>query len=109
LWSHYAGAGPYIDFVRGGTLDSACKKTLLPDIHIFTESKLDWVKLPEDALVKKEFYTQQEVWPKESIERFNAIKADVSKWRKDTTVFWKGQVDLLKGEELVECLGKLQV
>src|SRR5262245_11050644 len=33
LWSHYAGAGPLVKFVRVGTLDNP--DLLPPDIHIF--------------------------------------------------------------------------
>src|SRR3546814_4178318 len=35
LWSHYAGAGPVIRFVRIGTLDDP--DLLRPDIHIRSE------------------------------------------------------------------------
>src|SRR5437899_4622631 len=40
VWSHYAGAGPAVHFVRVGTLDrpDVCP----PDIHIFTASKQPW-------------------------------------------------------------------
>ena len=44
LWSHYAGAGPLVTFVRVGTLDEPDQ--LPPDIHIFTASKQPWVVLP---------------------------------------------------------------
>jgi hypothetical protein len=67
------------------------------------------VTLPEGALIKEEFYNQEEVWSKESIARFNAIKNEVSQWRKDTSVFWKGQVELLEGEELDGCLGRMKI
>ena len=36
VWSHYAGAGPLLRFVRVGTLDEP--ERLPPDIHIFTAS-----------------------------------------------------------------------
>lgn len=44
LWSHYAGAGHRVSFVRVGTLDEPDR--LPPDIHIFTSSKQPWVVLP---------------------------------------------------------------
>ena len=44
VWSHYAGAGDAIRFVRVGTLDEPGR--LPPDIHIFTASKQPWVVLP---------------------------------------------------------------
>jgi hypothetical protein len=37
LWSHYAGAGDAVCFVRVGTLDEPDR--LPPDIHIYTRSK----------------------------------------------------------------------
>src|SRR3546814_2499843 len=47
LWSHYAGAGPVIRFVRIGTLDDP--DLLRPDIHIFTASKQPWSVIPPAA------------------------------------------------------------
>ena len=44
VWSHYAGAGPLLSFVRVGTLDDPDR--LPPDIHIFTASKQPWVMIP---------------------------------------------------------------
>lgn len=73
LWSNYAGAGPAIRFVRGGTLDDPSRVT--PDIHIFTESKQPWVVFPEDAHVVPAFYRFSDVWPAESLTRFKAALA----------------------------------
>ncbi len=42
LWSHYAGAGDRICFVRVGTLDAPDR--LPPDIHLFTSSKQPWCR-----------------------------------------------------------------
>ena len=47
LWSNYAGAGPWVKFVRVGTLDHP--DLLPPDIHIFTASKEPWLVLPQDV------------------------------------------------------------
>jgi hypothetical protein len=47
VWSNYAGAGPFIRFVKVGTLDQP--DNLPPDIHIFTASKQPWVVLPPAA------------------------------------------------------------
>ncbi len=44
LWSHYAGAGDVVCFVRVGSLDEPDR--LPPDIHIFTSSKQLWIVLP---------------------------------------------------------------
>ena len=67
LWSHYAGAGEKIAFVRVGTLDHA--ERVPPDIHIFTASKLPWVVLPEGATAVAEYYRARDHWPAESLAR----------------------------------------
>lgn len=67
LWSHYAGAGPLVKFVRVGTLDEADR--LPPDIHIFTASKQPWVVLPEETPAVPEYYDRQAYWPPESLAR----------------------------------------
>ena len=54
LWSHYAGAGDAVCFVRVGTLDDA--RRLPPDIHIFTSSKQPWVVLPPGTPAVAEYY-----------------------------------------------------
>jgi hypothetical protein len=71
VWSHYAGAGPVISFVRVGTLDNP--DALPPDIHIFTESKQPWVVLPAGMPAVAVYYDRQQHWPKESLERLAAL------------------------------------
>lgn len=71
LWSHYAGAGDAIRFVRVGTLDEP--DHLPPDIHIFTSSKQPWVTLPSDIPAVPEYYKREEFWPKESLARRNHL------------------------------------
>ena len=73
VWSVYAGAGPDVLFVRVGTLDDpdACP----PDIHIYTESKQPWVVLPQETPAMAQYYRRSEHWPKESLERREALLA----------------------------------
>jgi len=71
LWSHYAGAGAAIAFVRVGTLDEPDR--LPPDIHIFTESKQPWVVLPPDTPAVPQYYRRGEYWPAESLARRKAL------------------------------------
>ena len=71
LWSHYAGAGPIVSFVRVGTLDNP--DALPPDIHIFTASKQPWVVLPTSMPAVPEYYEREKYWPKESLERRRAL------------------------------------
>jgi hypothetical protein len=67
VWSHYAGAGPLVKFVRVGTLDNP--DLLPPDIHIFTASKQPWVVLPEGTPAVPVYYEREEHWPAESLAR----------------------------------------
>jgi hypothetical protein len=81
VWSSYAGAGPFSSFVRVGTLDAESKKRVTPDVHIYTESKVDWVKLPEGALVMDKFYNPAEVWSEESRKRWDVLKPQIEGWK----------------------------
>ena len=69
LWSDY-GRRP-IRFVRVGTLDDPAR--IEPDVHIFTRSRLPWVRLPENARVFELYYDVNKEWPAESLERRRAI------------------------------------
>jgi hypothetical protein len=73
LWSHYAGGGDAVSFVRVGTLDEPDR--LPPDVHIFTASKQPWVVLPPGVPAVPEYYKSTELWPKESLERRAALLA----------------------------------
>jgi len=73
VWSHYAGAGDALSFVRVGTLDEPDR--LPPDIHIFTASKQPWVVIPADMPAVPEYYKAAERWPQESLERRTALLA----------------------------------
>ncbi len=71
LWSHYAGSGDKVCFVRVGTLEEPDR--LPPDIHIFTASKQPWVLLPPDAPAVREYYDRKKYWPAASLERRAAL------------------------------------
>jgi hypothetical protein len=73
LWSHYAGPGEKVSFVRVGTLDEP--DHLPPDIHIFTASKQAWVVLPEGTPAVAEYYDLKTYWPEESLARREALRA----------------------------------
>ena len=72
LWSHYSGGGPALAFIRVGTLDDPDQCP--PDVHIYTASKVPWVRLPDDARSFAEFYDPREVWPAEAKARAKAAK-----------------------------------
>ncbi len=71
LWSTYPGSGPRFFYVRVGALDNpdACG----PDVHIFTESKQPWVRLPPDTPVFEQFYDRESVWPAASLRRRQVV------------------------------------
>lgn len=77
LWSNYAGGGDAFRFVRVGTLDNPDR--FPPDIHIFTESKQPWVRLPPDLPAVPEYYDREVYWPKPSLERRASWLASQSK------------------------------
>ncbi|HUO19708.1 MAG TPA: GFA family protein [Steroidobacteraceae bacterium] len=71
LWSHYAGAGEALRFVRVGTLDDP--DAFPPDIHIYTESKQPWVLIPAGARAVPQYYKSAEVWSEASLARRRAV------------------------------------
>lgn len=79
LWSHYAGAGPVIRFVRVGTLDQP--DSLPPDIHIFTRSKQPWVQLDPAIPAVEEYYARETMWPAGSLERREAIRPRIEAYQ----------------------------
>jgi hypothetical protein len=77
VWSNYAGAGPWVRFVRVGTLDEPDR--LPPDIHIFTASKQPWVVLSPDVPAVPEYYDRKLHWPPESLVRREALLARIAR------------------------------
>jgi len=77
LWSNYSGAGDAVRFVRVGTLEDPDR--LPPDIHIFTSSKQPWVVIPPGMPAVPEYYDRKKYWPKESLERREALMARLQK------------------------------
>ena len=73
LYSEYGR--PEVRFVRAGTLDQPSGIT--PDVHIFTRSKLGWVRLPESVPAFEVYYDTKAVWPRASLERHGQQHAQV--------------------------------
>ncbi len=71
LWSHYAGMGGKVCFIRVGTLDNP--DMLPPDIHIYTDSKQPWVILGDDKPAVSEYYSKKDHWPEASLDRWRAV------------------------------------
>jgi hypothetical protein len=70
VWSDY-GRRPALRFVRVGTLDQP--HAIAPDAHIFTRSKVPWLRLPEGAPAFEIFYDLKTQWPAASLARREAI------------------------------------
>ncbi len=77
LYSHYKGFKSAVSFVRVGTLDkpAACR----PDIHIYTSTRVPWVSLPVAAKAVPEYYSMQDVWSEDSIQRHQQLTAQLAK------------------------------
>src|SRR5262245_42244668 len=72
LWSNY-GHRPQIQFVRVGTLDHP--SAIRPDIHIYTETKVPWLKLPKGIPAFRQYYELKKVWPPKSQQRLKRALA----------------------------------
>ena len=79
VWSHYAGSGPIMKFVRVGSLDQP--DLLPPDVHIFTASKQPWVLLARDVPAFVEYYDRDEIWPQESLARREALLPQIEAYQ----------------------------
>jgi hypothetical protein len=79
VWSHYAGAGPVVKFVRVGTLDDPDR--LPPDIHIFTQSKQPWVVIPRHMPSVTEYYDREKYWPTDSLARRQAMLPQIEAYQ----------------------------
>ena len=72
VWSVYGGREAVL-FVRGGTLDRP--SAVAPDVHIYTRSKLPWVRLAESTPAFEAYYDPKALWPAASQERRRAALA----------------------------------
>ena len=73
LWSDY-GRRNVMRFVRVATLDKP--HAIQPDVHIFTRSKVPWVKLPAGARAFEVYYDRHKEWPKASLARRDKLLAE---------------------------------
>ena len=68
VFSEYSSPGVW--FVRGGTLDEP--RSVAPDVHIFTRSKVGWVTLPGGVPAFDVYYDTEQQWPAASLTRLRA-------------------------------------
>jgi hypothetical protein len=73
LWNKYHAAPGDTVLLRAGTLDNPAE--IVPDVHIFTRSKLPWFQLPAGARAFDAFYKIDEVWPPQSLVRWRQLTA----------------------------------
>ena len=71
LWSNY-GRRTWMRFVRVATLDEP--HAIRPDAHIFTRSRVPWVRLPEDIPAFEIYYDTPKQWSPESLARREAAE-----------------------------------
>lgn len=69
LWGRYS-LRPGVVAVRPGTLDNA--QAGEPQVHVWTRSKLPWVRIPEGVPTFPMGYKTPEVWPEASLQRLQA-------------------------------------
>jgi hypothetical protein len=79
VWSNYAGSGPFLRFVRVGTLDEP--DALPPDIHIFTASRQPWVQLGPEVPAMPQYYDRQRYWSPQSLARRAALEPRIQAYR----------------------------
>lgn len=90
VWSHYQGGGPWVSFIRGGTLDktsadgASIKDLLEPDMYIYTKFKQPWATYPKSAWemgkVMDEFYDPKDHWSDDAKRRFAATRDRTNEW-----------------------------
>ncbi|HEY2034673.1 MAG TPA: GFA family protein [Rhizomicrobium sp.] len=76
LWSDY-GRRKVMLFVRVSTLKRP--HNIVPDVHIFTRSKVPWVGLPDDVRQFEEYYSTTKEWPADALARRQAVLAKIKK------------------------------
>jgi hypothetical protein len=77
LYGDYGEDGTWTTFVRAGTLDDESKKTVKPNVHIFTSTKMDWVDLTSEKergiRIMEGSYRRSQVWRKDALERYDVL------------------------------------
>lgn len=75
VFSQYGS--PKLRYVRAGTLDVS--RTIVPDVHIFIRSKVEWVTVPDNAPAFPAFYDDHAtVWSATALARLQAIRQTAS-------------------------------
>ena len=68
----YFGGTEHLAVFKAGTLDNP--NLAPPEAHIFVESKVDWLQIPDDTPSFKAFYNFEETWPADAFLRLQKIR-----------------------------------
>ena len=71
VWVRYRYHKVPVIAVRAGTLDDT--SAVRPGAHIFTRSKQPWLPLPTDVPTFAEACAREDVWPDESLAKYDAL------------------------------------
>lgn len=71
IWIRYKYHQVPVVALRTGTLDDP--SALTPQGHIFMDSKLDWVTVPEGVPAYPRAASREEMWPPASVDRYNSL------------------------------------
>ncbi|KAF1939275.1 hypothetical protein EJ02DRAFT_259923 [Clathrospora elynae] len=102
LWNNHTPVEA-VCTLKVGTLDFP--SLMEPDLHIFVDSKLDWVTLPLGAKTTPSGYDVESFWPKSSLKRLEVCVQRAEEVKKNRITAMKEQKDELPGhgqEEMEE-------
>lgn len=68
----YFGGTEHLAVFKAGTLDNP--NFAPPEAHIFVESKVDWLQLPDEILSFEAFYNFEEMWPAKAFQRLQKVR-----------------------------------
>ena len=58
--------------IKVGTFDNP--SIISPNAHIFTESAVNWIKIPDEVKCYEQFYNFKDAWPREAFERLHEVR-----------------------------------
>jgi hypothetical protein len=96
LWASSALGEAVVD-LRVGTLD--LPSLMEPDMHIFVESKLDWVRLPDNAKTIPKGDNLRKWWPKSSLKRLEICMRRTEEVKKRRIAAMKERKEATAGTE----------
>ena len=68
----YFGPTNHLAIIKVGTFDNP--SIISPNAHIFTESAVNWIKIPDEVKCYEQFYNFKDAWPREAFERLHEVR-----------------------------------